>query len=115
MKKLSLLLVLLLVFAVMPSVAHAATVKKAVVAKKVVAKKVVAKKIVAKKVATKALSSATVKAAQKVLAKDGLYKGKVDGMNGAMTANAVKAFQKKKGLKVDGIIGPKTLKALGVK
>ncbi|MCL5891584.1 MAG: peptidoglycan-binding protein [Deltaproteobacteria bacterium] len=32
-----------------------------------------------------------------------------------MTTNAVKAFQKKEGLKVDGIIGPKTLKALGVK
>ena len=74
----------------------------------------VAKKAVVKKV-VKTISSATVKAVQKALAKGGLYKGKIDGMIGTVTTNAVKAFQKKNGLKADGIIGPMTLKKLGVK
>lgn len=39
----------------------------------------------------------------------------VDGSFGADTEAAVKAFQKSKGLTVDGIVGPKTWKALGVK
>lgn len=39
----------------------------------------------------------------------------VDGNFGADTEAAVKAFQKSKGLTVDGIVGPKTWKALGVK
>ncbi|MGC8555174.1 MAG: peptidoglycan-binding domain-containing protein [Candidatus Acidulodesulfobacterium sp.] len=82
--------------------------------KKAVAKKVAAKKVVAKKT-VKTVSSATVKAVQQALAKDGLFKGKVDGMIGPVTTNAVKAFQKKNGLKADGIIGPMTLKKLGVK
>jgi N-acetylmuramoyl-L-alanine amidase len=45
----------------------------------------------------------------------GLYKGKADVMIGKNTISAVKIFQKKKGLKVDGIIGPLTLKALDIK
>ncbi|RZD16246.1 MAG: peptidoglycan-binding protein [Candidatus Acididesulfobacter guangdongensis] len=44
-----------------------------------------------------------------------LYKGKVDGIIGKNTISAVKVFQKKKGLHVDGIVGPLTLKALNVK
>lgn len=44
----------------------------------------------------------------------GYYKGKVDGIYGYQTANAVKAFQRKNGLKVDGIAGPQTLAALGL-
>ena len=107
MKKLSLFLVMLLAFAVMPSSSFA--MNKSKVAAKPAPKKVVAKK------AVKSLPAATIKAAQQALSKDGLYKGKIDGMIGPMTTNAVKAFQKKEGLKVDGIIGPKTLKALGVK
>lgn len=39
----------------------------------------------------------------------------VDGSFGADTEAAVKAFQKSKGLTVDGIVGPKTWKALGLK
>ncbi len=36
-----------------------------------------------------------------------------DGQFGALTTNAVKDFQKKKGLGVDGIVGPQTWHALG--
>jgi peptidoglycan hydrolase-like protein with peptidoglycan-binding domain len=108
MKKL-LLSVLFLALIAIPSSSFAAT-----NAKKAAVKKVAAKKVVAKK-AVKTISSAKVKAVQQTLAKDGLYKGKVDGMIGPVTTNAVKAFQKKNGLKADGIIGPMTLKKLGVK
>ena len=45
----------------------------------------------------------------------GFYKGTVDGIYGWRTANAVKAFQKKHGLKADGIVGNATAKALGIR
>lgn len=38
--------------------------------------------------------------------------GKVDGMFGDATENAVKAFQKANGLAVDGVMGPVTGKTL---
>jgi len=107
LKKLLSLSVLFLALIAIPSSSFA--MNNAKVAKKTVVKKVAAKK------AVKAISASTVKAAQQALAKDGLYKGKVDGMIGPKTTNAVKAFQKKNGLKVDGMIGPMTLKKLGVK
>jgi len=44
----------------------------------------------------------------------GYYTGAVDGIAGYYTILAVKRFQKAKGLLVDGIVGPVTLKALGV-
>lgn len=44
----------------------------------------------------------------------GYYTGKVDGIYGNLTRNAVTAFQRAKKLKVDGIAGPQTLKALGI-
>lgn len=44
----------------------------------------------------------------------GYYDGKVDGIYGTETYNAVKKFQKKNNLKVDGIAGEKTLNALGI-
>ncbi|MHB1545547.1 MAG: peptidoglycan-binding domain-containing protein [bacterium] len=109
MKKL-LLSILFLALIAIPSSSFAA----AKAAKNPVAKKAAVKKVAAKK-AVKTISSATVKAVQQALAKDGLFKGKVDGMIGPVTTNAVKAFQKKNGLKADGIIGPMTLKKLGVK
>ena len=42
----------------------------------------------------------------------GYYQGKLDGIYGTGTENAVRAFQKKAGLTVDGIAGPKTLGVL---
>ena len=44
----------------------------------------------------------------------GYYKGNVDGIYGSGTLSAVKLFQKKNGLTVDGIAGTKTLNAMGI-
>ena len=44
----------------------------------------------------------------------GYYTGQVDGIYGSKTAAAVKKFQKKHGLRVDGIAGPATLSAIGL-
>lgn len=44
----------------------------------------------------------------------GYYNGNVDGIYGTQTVNAVKYFQRKNGLSVDGIAGPATLKAMGI-
>lgn len=43
-----------------------------------------------------------------------LYTGGVDGIFGIRTKEAVIQFQKQKGLAADGIVGPATLKALGL-
>lgn len=42
------------------------------------------------------------------------YDGKVDGIYGARTYRAVRRFQQKNGLKVDGVVGPATARALGL-
>jgi len=44
----------------------------------------------------------------------GYYNGSIDGIYGTQTLNAVKYFQRKNGLAVDGIAGPKTLAAMGI-
>ena len=44
----------------------------------------------------------------------GYYNGSVDGVYGSGTLAAVKSFQKKNGLTVDGIAGKKTLEAMGI-
>ena len=44
----------------------------------------------------------------------GYYKGSVDGVFGAGTRSAVIAFQKKNGLKGDGVVGKATYRALGM-
>jgi hypothetical protein len=38
----------------------------------------------------------------------------VDGVFGAQTERAVKAFQKRKGIAVDGVVGPETRDAMGL-
>ena len=44
----------------------------------------------------------------------GYYKGNIDGIYGSQTVAAVKLFQKKNGLVVDGIAGKNTLAAMGI-
>ena len=44
----------------------------------------------------------------------GYYKYNVDGVYGSRTETAVKAFQQKNGLKVDGVAGKATLSAMGI-
>jgi len=44
----------------------------------------------------------------------GYYAGSVDGVYGWQTESAVRSFQKKNGLTVDGIAGTKTLNAMGI-
>ena len=44
----------------------------------------------------------------------GYYSGSVDGIYGSQTVTAVKKFQKKNGLTVDGIAGKNTLAAMGI-
>jgi N-acetylmuramoyl-L-alanine amidase len=55
-----------------------------------------------------------VKTIQEKLKRWGYYTGEVDGIYGSLTVSAVKKFQQKNGLTVDGIAGPKTLAALGI-
>ena len=55
-----------------------------------------------------------VKSLQQKLKDLGLYKGNVDGIYGPKTALAVRAYQKAKGLTVDGDAGKQTLGALGL-
>ncbi len=55
-----------------------------------------------------------VRTIQRKLKNWGYYTGAVDGIFGAQTKKAVIYFQKKNGLTADGIVGPKTLAALGM-
>ncbi len=55
-----------------------------------------------------------VKQIQTKLKNWGYYKGSVDGIYGSGTLAAVKSFQRKNGLTVDGIAGTKTLQAMGI-
>ena len=55
-----------------------------------------------------------VRQVQQKLKNLGYYTGNVDGIYGTLTQSAVKRFQRDKGLSVDGIVGPKTLSALGI-
>ena len=59
-------------------------------------------------------SGNTVKTIQRKLKNWGYYTGAVDGVFGSKTKSAVKYFQRKNGLTADGIVGNKTLKALGI-
>ena len=55
-----------------------------------------------------------VRQIQTALKNRGYFNSKVDGIFGTITKNAVERFQKDNGLKVDGIAGKNTLKALGI-
>ena len=55
-----------------------------------------------------------VRTIQEKLKRWGYYSGSVDGIYGSQTVSAVKSFQKKNGLTVDGIAGTKTLNAMGI-
>ncbi len=55
-----------------------------------------------------------VRTIQTKLKRWGYYNGNVDGIYGSQTLAAVKKFQQKNGLTVDGIAGTKTLRAMGI-
>ncbi|MCI9063162.1 MAG: spore cortex-lytic enzyme [Clostridia bacterium] len=55
-----------------------------------------------------------VKQIQTKLKRWGYYNGNVDGIYGSQTVTAVKSFQRKNGLTVDGIAGKNTLRAMGI-
>ena len=55
-----------------------------------------------------------VREIQSKLKRWGYYTGNVDGIYGTQTLNAVKYFQRKNGLVVDGIAGKNTLEAMGI-
>ncbi len=50
---------------------------------------------------------------QQTLRRWAYYDGPIDGVYGGGTFTAVKEFQRKNGLVVDGVVGPQTLRALG--
>ncbi len=58
--------------------------------------------------------SSEVTQIQTKLKRWGYYTGNIDGIYGSQTLAAVKYFQRKNGLKVDGIAGTKTLQAMGI-
>ena len=61
-----------------------------------------------------ALTSSQTKTVQTKLKQWGYYTGAVDGIYGTKTKEAVKYFQRKNGLTVDGIVGKKTAAAMGI-
>lgn len=62
----------------------------------------------------KGSTGATVTEIQKRLKNWGYYNGTVDGIYGSQTEKAVRYFQQKNGLSVDGQCGNQTLAALGI-
>ena len=61
-----------------------------------------------------ALTTSQNKEVQQKLKNLGYYKGAIDGIIGNQSKTAIKNFQRDYGLTVDGIVGPQTLKALGL-
>ena len=62
----------------------------------------------------KGSSGAAVSEIQTRLKNWGYYDGEVDGVYGSQTEKAVRYFQRKNGLSVDGQVGDRTLAALGM-
>ena len=65
-------------------------------------------------IADAALTTSQTRTVQTKLKRWGYYTGSVDGIYGNLTRKAVRYFQSKNGLAVDGIVGPKTAAALGM-
>jgi murein L,D-transpeptidase YcbB/YkuD len=63
----------------------------------------------------KGMKGTEVKKLQQTLTNKGYSTKGIDGIFGAATESAVKKFQKDKKLTVDGVVGPATKKALGMK
>ncbi len=59
-----------------------------------------------------AVENPSVQDIQQALKNAGLYEGKVDGISGPMTREAVESFQSQNGLKSDGKVGPMTWQKL---
>ncbi len=62
-----------------------------------------------------AQSHDTIRDAQQALKDKGYDPGPIDGINGPLTRAAVRNYQQKENIDVDGRLGPKTLDNLGVK
>jgi hypothetical protein len=60
-----------------------------------------------------AITNPQIPGLQVALREKGFYRGPIDGVAGPMTAQAVRAFQRKARIAVDGIPGPQTRRALG--
>lgn len=60
------------------------------------------------------LNQEKIRTIQQKLKNWGYYNGEVDGIYGAETTAAVKYFQRKNGLTVDGIVGERTAEKLGL-
>lgn len=60
-----------------------------------------------------AMGDPGVAALQVALRETGVYRGTVDGVDGPGTTAAVVRFQQRAGLPADGVVGPKTRRALG--
>lgn len=54
----------------------------------------------------------SIRQVQTALKKAGFYKGDIDGKQGPRTKEAIRAFQKARGIKVDGVVGKTTWQAL---
>jgi peptidoglycan hydrolase-like protein with peptidoglycan-binding domain len=54
-----------------------------------------------------------VAAVQVALKRIGLYNATVDGVRGPLTKSAIVRFQRRRGLSVDGVVGPQTRRAFG--
>ena len=63
--------------------------------------------------AAKQMGSPRIAALQVALRANGLYAGDIDGFGGPATRAGIRALQRRAGLAVDGIAGPRTLRALG--
>jgi peptidoglycan hydrolase-like protein with peptidoglycan-binding domain len=60
-----------------------------------------------------AFAGPKVAAVQVALKRVGLYNATVDGVRGPLTKSAIVRFQRRRGLAVDGVVGPQTRRAFG--